>query len=147
MVVWLRNHIKLDFDMLVVIKSCFRVAKGLVDSLILSTQGSMSRPCVTHSQPHGRVVRPCVPCSLKFQFSKHGSKHMGRDTAMCLSRVEDMASGHGNVPRPREVCTLNVELNSPYSLAHGRVRLFQWAHGLVKPAYYMTSNTGWDTAM
>ncbi|KHG30724.1 DIS3-like exonuclease 1 [Gossypium arboreum] len=33
------------------------------------------------------------------------SKHMGRDTAVCLNRAEDTASGHRRVLRPCEVCT------------------------------------------
>ncbi|KHG03528.1 hypothetical protein F383_26661 [Gossypium arboreum] len=33
------------------------------------------------------------------------SKHMGRDTVVCLSHVKDIASGHGRVPRLCKVCT------------------------------------------
>ncbi|KHG27484.1 putative ATP-dependent RNA helicase A [Gossypium arboreum] len=86
----------------------FQVVQRVIQRLCQrhdKVHGRASRPSVTHGLPYGRVIWPCVPCTLIRLNRMPSSKHTSKDTAMCLSRVKDMTSGHGRVPRPCEVYT------------------------------------------
>ncbi|KHG02145.1 Zinc finger and BTB domain-containing 7C [Gossypium arboreum] len=113
-------------------KTCLR--HGIDFDVLGSTHGRVPRLCVTHGEPNGRVVRPCVPYTSNLQVSVHGSKHTGRDTTVCLSCVENMAPGHGRVPWP---CVPNWLIKSETKCQGFYTRAAtQACHGYVRDTCY-----------
>ncbi|KHG14080.1 Osmotin-like protein TPM-1 [Gossypium arboreum] len=68
---------------------------------------SNSIPSVQRYRQASSGIEGCqrLDHTINWTFRMPSSKHMGRDTGVCLCRVKGMALGHGHVPRPCEVCT------------------------------------------